>query len=132
MQTASNHAPRPCCHAGCGRLVDNGSYCSEHKALADARRSEQLRKAHKHYNKRRDDSDDFYKSARWRKFRAAYLRIHGLCVDCDSHGFIAEAVILDHIKPYKTHPHLGLDWNNVRPLCRTCHNQIGERVGLLG
>jgi len=96
--------------------------------MADERKTER----HKEYNAIRDESDGFYKTARWRKFRAYYLRIHPLCVECESHGRITAAVILDHIKPYKTHPELGVEWGNVRPLCRTCHNQIGEKVGLMG
>ena len=123
---------KPCAWPGCSALVRGVSHCVTHKPLADERRAEQLKRAHKQYNVRRDESDGFYSTERWRKFRAYYLRLHPLCVECDRQGLITVAVILDHIKPYKTHPELGLDWHNVRPLCRRCHNRIGERVGLMG
>lgn len=123
---------KPCAWPGCGSLVQGVSHCARHKPLADQRRAEQLKKAHQQYNTRRDESDAFYKTERWRRFRARYLKLHPLCVECQAHDRVTVAVILDHIKPYKTHPHLGLDWHNVRPLCRACHNRIGARVGLQG
>lgn len=100
--------------------------------MAEERRAEQLKRNHKQYNTRRDESDSFYKTERWRRFRGYYLRLHPLCVECERQDRVTAAVILDHIKPYKTNPELGLDWHNVRPLCRPCHNRIGERVGLTG
>lgn len=100
--------------------------------MAAERRAQYMQRTHAQYNKRRDESDSFYKTERWRKFRAYYLRLHPLCAECEAHGRVTAAVILDHIKPYKTHPELGLDWHNVRPLCRPCHNRIGARVGLQG
>lgn len=124
--------PKPCAWPGCSVLTRGVSHCATHKPLADERRAEQLKRAHKQYNKRRDESDEFYKTTRWTRFRTYYLRMHPLCVECERHDRVTAAVILDHIKPYKTHPHLGLDWHNVRPLCRPCHNRIGERVGLTG
>lgn len=122
---------KPCAWPGCNALVRGVSHCPTHKPLADERRAEQLKRNHKQYNKRRDESDDFYKTERWRKFRAYYIRLHPLCVECERQGRITVAIILDHIKPYKTHPELGLDWYNVRPLCRPCHNRIGAKVGLI-
>lgn len=123
---------KPCAWPGCNALVQGVSHCPRHKPLADERRAEQLKKAHKVYNKRRDESDSFYSTERWRKFRAYYLRLHPLCVECERQGRVTAAVILDHIKPLKQHPELALDWHNVRPLCRACHNRIGEKVGLVG
>lgn len=124
--------PKPCAWPGCSVLVRGVSHCATHKPLADERRAKQLKASHKQYNKRRDESDEFYKTERWRKFRNYYIRLHPLCVECERQDRVTPAKILDHIKPYKTHPELGLDWYNVRPLCRPCHNRIGERVGLTG
>ena len=123
---------KPCAWPGCNVLVRSVSHCDLHKPMADERKAAQLKKAHKAYNTRRDESDGFYSTDRWRKFRAYYLRLHPLCLECEAHNRITAAVILDHIKPYKTHPELGLDWHNVRPLCRACHNRIGAKVGLQG
>lgn len=123
---------KPCAWPGCSVLVRGLSHCPKHKPLADERRAEQLKKSHKTYNRARDESDKFYSTERWRRFRIAYLRRHPLCAECDSQGRVTPAVIVDHIKPYKTHPQLGLAWDNVRALCRPCHNRVGAKVGLVG
>ncbi|MCY1281821.1 hypothetical protein D9M68_649490 [compost metagenome] len=119
----ANHAPRPCCHPGCGRLVRSGSYCPEHQVLADARRDAQLKKANRRYNGRRADSDKFYDTAAWRRFRAHYLIMHPLCVDCEEAGVVEPAVVVDHVKPFKERPDLALDEANMRGLCRPCDNR---------
>lgn len=119
----SNHAPRPCCHPGCGRLVSNGSYCSEHQAQADERRAQQLKKANKRYNRTRAESDKFYDTVAWRRFREYIRIIRPLCVDCQAEGLVVPWIVLDHIKPYKERPDLGLDEDNVRGLCRACDNR---------
>ena len=122
--------PKPCAWPGCNLLVMSGSHCVTHKPMAEARQAEQLKRANKNYNTRRDESDSFYGTNQWRKFRAHYLKMHPLCVNCQEHNVVEVATVLDHIKPYKTHPELGLDWYNVRPLCRSCHARIGAKVGL--
>lgn len=119
----SSHAPRPCCHPGCGRLVANGSYCPQHQALADERRSVQLKSTSKRYNRTRSVSDKFYSTAPWRRFREYYLIMHPLCVDCEADGDIESAVVVDHIKPYKERPDLALDESNMRGLCRLHDNR---------
>lgn len=86
----------------------------------------QIKKAHRDYNDRRDDSDGFYKTERWKKLSAYYRKLHPVCEACDD----AASQITDHIKARKTHPELSLDWDNLRALCRACHNRVGERVGL--
>lgn len=118
-----NHAPRPCCHPGCGKLLSSGSYCPPHQALSDERRSAQLKGANKRYNPKRADSDKFYDTAAWRNFRKYYLITHPLCVDCEADGVVEPAVVVDHIKPYKERPDLGLDETNMRGLCRLHDNR---------
>lgn len=90
-----------------------------------------MKKVHASYNTRRDDSDKFYKSQAWQRFRAHYLQMHPLCVECSRYGRVKAAVILDHIVAFKKAPERALDETNMRPLCRACHNRIGDRVGLL-
>ncbi|WP_445262103.1 HNH endonuclease [Pseudomonas sp. EA_35y_Pfl2_R111] len=119
--------PRMCSEAACGKPSVAGSHrCTKHKALADARREVQQKAAHKDYNSRRDDSDAFYKTERWKKLAAYYRKCHPVCEECDS----AASDITDHIKARKTHPELSLEWDNLRALCRPCHNRVGEKVGL--
>lgn len=119
---------RPCAYPGCSVLVRGESYCARHQPLAEAARAEQLKRSHKQYNVRRDESDDFYKTERWKRLSAYYRKVHPLCEECEA----AASDLTDHIKPRKTHPELSLDWDNLRALCRPCHNRVGERVGLVG
>lgn len=122
---------KPCAWPGC-HAIAQGSHCQQHKAVAAERKAEQLKKSNKAYNRKRDESDGFYSTGRWRGLRAAYLRTHPLCAECERADRVTPAVIVDHIQPTKTHPHLALDWSNLRALCRACHNRIGAKVGLRG
>ncbi|WP_185753290.1 HNH endonuclease [Stutzerimonas stutzeri] len=101
--------------------------CQLHKVEASERKAEVRKEVHREYNLRRDESDSFYKTERWKKLSAYYRKKHPVCECCEN----AASDITDHIKPVKTHPDLALDWDNLRALCRPCHNSIGERVGLL-
>ncbi|RMH96305.1 HNH endonuclease [Stutzerimonas nitrititolerans] len=121
--------PRMCAEPGCSRPSTPGSHrCRTHKAQVDARRTEQRKAAHRDYNLRRDESDGFYKTERWKKLSAYYRKRYPVCEYCNN----AASDITDHVKPYKTHPELGLEWDNLRALCRPCHNRIGEQIGLAG
>lgn len=124
---------RLCPEPGCGKASVPGShYCARHKADAEARRVERRKVVHQQYNDRRDGSDGFYKTERWRRLSIRYRKVHPLCEECEANDRIQESQLTDHIKPRKTHPELSLDWHNLRALCWTCHNRVGERVGLVG
>jgi 5-methylcytosine-specific restriction protein A len=86
-----------------------------------------MKRNHRDYNQRRDASDSFYKTERWKKLSGAFRRAHPVCQECNA----AASDITDHRRALKTHPELALDWSNLRALCRPCHNRIGERVGLI-
>lgn len=118
---------RMCSEPSCKRPSVPGAHrCSTHKAQVDVKRAAQTKAVHRDYNQRRDESDSFYKKERWKRLSAYYRKVHPICEGCARDA----SDITDHIKPYKTHPELGLDWDNLRALCRSCHNRIGERVGL--
>lgn len=70
---------------------------------------------------RREDNR-FYSSTVWRRLRAAYLAENPLCDECSRHGKTELATDVHHLKERKTHPHLALDCDNLRALCRRCHN----------
>ena len=62
-----------------------------------------------------------YNTTRWRKYRAAFLSRHPLCVECKR---IAEVV--DHITPVR----LGGDFyspDNHQSMCHRCHNSKSGR-----
>ncbi|MEJ7636478.1 MAG: HNH endonuclease [Singulisphaera sp.] len=78
----------------------------------------------------RAEANRFYRSAAWRGLRDAYLRLHPLCQDCDAAGRASLAVLVHHAKDRRTHPALALDWDNLRSLCKACHNGAhGQRGG---
>jgi 5-methylcytosine-specific restriction protein A len=123
---------RLCAEPRCGRPSTKGShYCAPHKAQAEARRADQVKATHKRYNEKRDEADAFYKTERWRKLSIRYRKLHPLCEECERHGLITPSAMTDHIKARKTHPELSLAWDNLRALCWSCHNRVGERVGLV-
>jgi predicted kinase len=49
---------------------------------------------------------------------------------CKQSGRITAATLVDHILPLKQRPDLALAWDNLQPLCRTCHDKKtrGERA----
>ena len=76
----------------------------------------------------KDSAETFYKSRRWQKTRAAYLRsVGGLCERCLKKGLYHPAVIVHH-KVYLTAenihtPEIALSWNNLEAVCRDCHEE---------
>ena len=68
--------------------------------------------------------DPFYKSAEWRKARSQALHDVGYrCVRC--HTTLVgkgRACHVHHRKPYRAAPALGIEPQNLKPLCRSCHN----------
>ena len=75
-------------------------------------------------------SDDFYRSARWRKARAERLEMdHYMCARCMALYEAGQlrrprrAEIVHHIKPFKEYPELALSLDNLESLCPMHHNQ---------
>lgn len=116
---------KPCAFHGCNVLIREGAHCAKHAPIAAAQRAKHLQSVHARYNQERDESDAFYKTERWKRLSARFRRLHPICQECDE----AASQITDHIKARKTNPELSLVWSNLRALCRTCHNRVGERVG---
>lgn len=105
---------RECGKAGCHKLT-RSYYCDEHKI-----------NRHKIYDSEQRDksTDKFYHSDKWKNVRAqAMARAHGLCQDCLKRGLLVNAEMVHHIKPLRDYPELGLDLNNLKPLCNRCHGQ---------
>lgn len=58
---------------------------------------------------------------KWRRVRAAKLRADPLCAECISKGRVTAADTVDHIIPIEQRPDLRLAWDNLRSMCRDCH-----------
>lgn len=85
------------------------------------------RKPPKNYNRDMVKSapvgKDFYQSWEWQAARFVALKRHGRKCQCcgwspsDGGSFL----VVDHIKPIRTHPHLALDPENHQVLCNNCN-----------
>lgn len=121
-------APAVCEQPGCFRLSHKGRRCDQHRRQRQAEQQEVKRQGHRDYNAKRPESDKFYGTAVWRKCRDAYIAEHPLCCNCEDHGLVVPADLVDHIIPYKEDPDLGTDHDNLRSLCIPCHNRIGAKA----
>jgi 5-methylcytosine-specific restriction protein A len=65
--------------------------------------------------------------SRWRAARAAYLRAHPLCRECEAAGAIVAASVVDHIMAHKGDKALFWDSANWQPLCKPCHDRKTAR-----
>ena len=89
---------RECIKGGCRTLVRGGSYCEKHAPAAKV-------------------PDRFYKTARWLRCRAAFLREHPFCNRC---GELADTA--HHIIEIKKGG-ARLDFENLESLCISCHSK---------
>lgn len=70
--------------------------------------------------------------AAWRRCRSAFLLKHPLCQFCETAGRVEEATVVDHIITIEDRPDLRLDWSNLRPLCKPCHDRRTARDQAFG
>ena len=64
---------------------------------------------------------------RWRKYRASYLHLHPVCVQCLALDDPTPATVVDHIIPHKGNRDLFWESSNHQPLCKTHHDQKTAR-----
>lgn len=74
----------------------------------------------------------FYSSCQWKELRVAVLeRDHYECQWCKEDGKVttqSDAVLeVDHIKELEFYPELALELDNMRTLCKDCHNKRHDR-----
>lgn len=72
------------------------------------------------------DNRKFYLSTAWRKTRKAVIEEQPLCCDCSTDSKPVLADVVDHTIPYEVDNSLGLDPDNLRPLCHQCHSKKTE------
>ena len=74
----------------------------------------------------------FYNSVEWRHLRQEILeRDHWECQWCKEAGRVTtrDSVLeVDHIKTLEEHPELAMDKDNMRTLCKDCHNKRHGRM----
>lgn len=71
-----------------------------------------------------DEAARFYKSREWAQTRYEAIKRHGRkCMACGA----TERIVVDHIKPVRTHRGLRLTMSNLQILCRACNRGKGSR-----
>ena len=69
---------------------------------------------------------------RWQQARLGWLRHLPLCAECERHGRIAQASVVDHIHPHHGDPHLFWNRTNWQSLCKHCHDAHKQSGVVLG
>lgn len=64
---------------------------------------------------------------RWQKSRLGWLRHHTLCAECERHGRVTQATVVDHIQPHHGDMKLFWDRTNWQSLCKHCHDAHKQR-----
>lgn len=74
-------------------------------------------------------SSQFYRRAAWRRVRMQALkRDRFQCVWCREEGkLVTKRLEVDHIKELEQYPELAYELDNLRTLCRDCHNKRHKR-----
>nr|DAT07765.1 MAG TPA: HNH endonuclease [Caudoviricetes sp.] len=77
----------------------------------------------------REQRSQFYNSSEWRTIRRQVLkRDHYECVWCRDEGKVTTTNLeVDHIKELEFYPEFALDLDNLRTLCKSCHNKRHNR-----
>lgn len=111
---------RQCKAAQAKRQAERDRKTVDTRAEADA--------AYRASDERRSDNK-FYCSRRWRSVRLSKLARNPCCEDCEAKGIATPATEVHHIKSRKAHPSLELDLDNLRSLCKPCHQGQSRRRG---
>lgn len=126
-----------CSAPGCRVIVPLGQkYCQKHQQAAAAyvakhygKDTKQGHEAnHERYQRRMYHSDEskaqqFYHSRQWRKLSHRWLVDHPLCAECQRHGIVKQADLVDHITPVRVDWSKRFDTSNLQSLCYACHNR---------
>lgn len=69
------------------------------------------------------DNRKFYLTNAWRKCRKAVIEEQPLCSVCSTTSKPVPADVVDHTIPYEVNNDLGLDPDNLKPMCHQCHGK---------
>lgn len=107
-------APKPCGHAGCGKLVRDGSgRCDKHQSTAWVKKPMATKRT---------------TGRKLQAMRAALFQAQPLCVMCEAQGRVTLATQRDHIVPLAEGGQDTAD--NTQGLCEPCHEgkSLAERL----
>ena len=92
------------------------------------------RNGRRRYDKRRRGTEarSWYKTARWKRMRAAQLDSQPLCRFCLNEGRTTAATICDHIVPHRGDRDLFFDASNLQSLCKAHHDGEKQRIERAG
>jgi 5-methylcytosine-specific restriction endonuclease McrA len=68
--------------------------------------------------------DRLYKSPRWQRTRALFLRANPVCSVCTLMGRVSAATVCDHDPPHNGNEAAFWDSSRFRALCPRCHGQV--------
>lgn len=83
-------------------------------------------------DRRRGSASSRGYDADWRRLRLQFLAAHPLCLFCADADRVTAATVVDHIITIADRPDLRLDWSNLRPLCKECHDRHTAREQAFG
>ena len=99
-----NKPPKYCAAFPCFYLAEGGSaYCHRHQRARQPK-----------------ETDPFYLSVQWRKFRDWYITRHPVCEMCEREQRLTPAVMVDHILEISDGGALTSE-DNAQALCWKCH-----------
>lgn len=115
-------APRPCRQGGCRTLVTvRDGFCEAHRRESFRIQKQAATMDYKERNR-------FYQRKAWKAVRHAHLAIEPLCRHCRQAGRTVEAVMVDHVVPFRSiDDPLALDDGNLQSLCHSCHSAKTRR-----
>ena len=92
-------------------------------AAAGRTREQRQASAKRDVDARRGNTTQRGYGADWQRLRAEHLRLEPLCRFCAEKGRYTPAQVVDHIRSIAEAPHLRLDPDNLRSLCKRCHDR---------
>lgn len=112
-----------CNKAGCKALIPVGTaYCDKHTNSA-SRYYDRIR-MHRQLTR---NYRLFYQSQAWRDLRALKLAENPLCEECMKHDTYTIATDVHHVKDVFTYPKDKLKLENLKSLCKSCHERIHKK-----
>lgn len=75
----------------------------------------------KHEDMRGNSAERGY-NWRWRHASKVYLSVHPLCAECQRHGKVTGATVVDHVVPHRGDDELFWRESNWQAMCKACHD----------